>query len=776
MGVEATVPGSETVGRPSTFWAAGPSAAVESLRILTGARAVAFVQCPSGSTGLPPWLVSVSPAGYSQWSNSEGAQQLYSAVLRQAIALAVAASEESELSSLLREQGYEDLLSVPVIAGASLTGVVLVLGVPKERLVPSPQAYLEALSTLVAQSFHASPLFEPPRMEATAATDAVPIAARILQAELSARRQTEEVHQRLYRELRAVSSCNQALVRAESEPALLKEICQIVCEKAGYRMAWVGYALEDESKSIEPVAWAGVEEGYLAGLPITWADTELGKGPTGTAIRCGTTVYTVDMLTSQSFSPWKERARARGYRSSIALPLRGEGGRTFGALTIYSSEPGAFNPDEVRLLEELAGDLAFGIGVLRGRRERSQGEAEREKLQAQLIQAQKLESIGRLAGGVAHDFNNMLAVIAASAELSLMQVEQESQLAQDLQEILRTTERSANLTRQLLAFARKQEICPKALDLNEAIEGTLKMLRRLVRENIELTWHPAVRLSHVWMDPTQVDQLLTNLCLNAGDAIIGAGKIAIETREVSIDTQFCEQNPDASPGVHVLLRVTDDGRGMDSAILARVFEPFFTTKGLGKGTGLGLATVYGIMKQNHGFITVETEPGKGSTFSLYLPRHLLTEVERQPLVPATPTARGMETVLLVEDEAGMLAIVRRMLESLGYEVLAVSTTGDALRLVEEHPAGVQVLLTDVVMPGMNGRELARRLLAWQPRLKCVFMSGYTDDVLAREDPLPEGTHFIHKPFMRRDLAVKLREALDQAPLSYRPSSEFSRAR
>jgi PAS domain S-box-containing protein len=382
------------------------------------------------------------------------------------------------------------------------------------------------------------------------------------------------------------------------------------------------------------------------------------------------------------------------------------------------------------------------------------------QLHGQLQQSQKLESIGRLAGGVAHDFNNMLSVIIGYTDLALRRVDSGDPTHADLLQIRVAANRSAEIVRQLLAFARKQPIAPRILDLNATIEITLKMLRRLIGENIDLAWLPGPGLGPVLMDPTQVDQILTNLCVNARDAIEQSGRITIETENVSLDKEYCDKHPEHIPGEYVQLAVSDDGSGMDKDVLNLIFEPFFTTKADGAGTGLGLPTVYGIVRQNNGFIHVYSEPGKGSTFLIYLPRQACAGEERKEHAAAgMPLGRG-ETILMVEDEPAILDMGCIMLESLGYLVMTASTPDAALRQAAAHPGAIDLLLTDVVLPGMNGRELAEAACALQPNLRCLYMSGFTADVIARRGVLYEGVQFIQKPFSMRDLAGKVRDILD----------------
>ena len=387
-------------------------------------------------------------------------------------------------------------------------------------------------------------------------------------------------------------------------------------------------------------------------------------------------------------------------------------------------------------------------------------EMERLKLESQLQQAQKLESVGSLAGGVAHDFNNMLSVILGHASMVLMQLEPNHPLHSHLEEISKAAERSADLTRQLLAFARKQTIAPKVLNLNQTLASMLKMLERLIGEEISLNWQPGANLWPVSMDPSQIDQILANLCVNSRDAITGVGAITIETDNRSIDEGYCGQRADLLPGQYVRLAVSDNGCGMDSETLAHIYEPFFTTKEMGKGTGLGLSTVFGIVKQNHGHIDVYSEPGMGTTFSIYLPRHT-GGGNVPPEGAAQASSVGSETILLVEDESAILKMVAMILGRQGYEVVQANSPAEALRVGRERAGEIHLLVTDVVMPEMNGKELADILRALHPRLKCLFMSGYTADAIARHGVLDDGVNFIQKPFSLPGLASKVREVLDE---------------
>ncbi len=385
---------------------------------------------------------------------------------------------------------------------------------------------------------------------------------------------------------------------------------------------------------------------------------------------------------------------------------------------------------------------------------------EQMRLAAQYQQAQKMESIGRLAGGVAHDYNNMLSIIIGYTQLALLKTPAEHPVNKQLQEIMKAAQRSAALTSQLLAFARQQAISPKILDINRTIAGMLKMLRQLIGENIDLLWQPGDISWHVKMDPSQLDQLLTNLCINARDAIDDVGKVTIETDVILFDEAYCAKHVGFVPGEFVMIAVSDDGCGMDSATVKTIFEPFFTTKKDNGGTGLGLATVYGIVRQNNGFINVYSEPGNGTAIKVYLPacdEHLIAEAHSQQ--SETPKGQG-ERILLVDDEEALVTLAGKMLEQLGYDVITANTPAEAMHLARQTLRPIELLLTDVVMPEMNGRELSNALQQLCPQLKTLYMSGYTANVIAHRGVLEDNVNFIQKPLFMDELAMKIRTVLD----------------
>ncbi len=382
------------------------------------------------------------------------------------------------------------------------------------------------------------------------------------------------------------------------------------------------------------------------------------------------------------------------------------------------------------------------------------------KQEEQLTQMRKIESIGMLAGGVAHDFNNMLMSIMGYAELCRDSLKPDNPGNKWLDEIIKATNRSADLTRQLLSFARKEVITPVVLDLNDTISGMLKMLRRLISENVDMIWQPGVDVWKVKLDPGQVNQILANLCVNARDAIDGSGTVTIETKNIAIDNDFCVSHIEAIPGDYIALWVQDNGCGMDQNTLKHIFEPFYTTKDAGKGTGLGLSTTHGIVKQNKGFITIESKLGAGTTFKIYLPRFIGEELADQGEETSGAVVGGNETILLVEDEKSIRTTTKILLEDLGYTLLVAESPAIALELISKHDGRVHLLVTDIIMPGISGRELAEKLVADDPELKILYMSGYTADVIANNGILDDDINFLEKPFSRDTLATKVREVID----------------
>lgn len=385
------------------------------------------------------------------------------------------------------------------------------------------------------------------------------------------------------------------------------------------------------------------------------------------------------------------------------------------------------------------------------------GEIKREE---QYRQGQKMEAIGQLAGGVAHDYNNMLSIILGRAELGMRKLNPKDPPYAVLQEIQQAAKRSANLTQQLLAYARKQPIAPSVFDLNPAVEDILPILRRLAGENIKLNWTPGEGSYPIKIDPGQLDQILTNLTVNARDAITGTGTISLESGQATFDQAYCDRHAGFVPGIYVMLMVSDDGKGMEDKTLSKIFEPFYTTKKMGQGTGLGLATVYGAIKQNMGFINAYSEPGMGTTFTIYLPVHKESTVDSSAKSTLNLRKGRGETILLVDDEAALLKMGEMMLQELGYEVFAANSPKEAIRLAEKQINKIDLLITDVIMPGMDGKDLADDLLKFNTDLKVLFMSGYTANIISQQGTLNKNVNFIKKPFLMKELATKLRRTLE----------------
>ncbi len=397
----------------------------------------------------------------------------------------------------------------------------------------------------------------------------------------------------------------------------------------------------------------------------------------------------------------------------------------------------------------LAGILGIGRDV-----------TERLGLEQQLRQAQKMEAVGRLAGGIAHDFNNILTAITGHADLLLEDLGHHDPRRADVDEIRRSADRAAGLTRQLLAFSRQQVLQPKVVDLNALVLDMDKLLRRLIGEDVELATVLDPTLGHVTADPGQLEQVIVNLAVNARDAMPQGGKLTLETRNIDLDASYTLEHSLVKPGPYVQLTVSDSGIGMDEETQAHAFEPFFTTKPRGQGTGLGLAMVYGTVKQSGGFIWVYSEPGHGATFKIYLPRVDAPVEAAAPPVPVERPPRGSETVLLAEDEPAVRTIARQALERQGYNVLAAPSGADALALAAQHGATIHLLLTDVVMPGMSGRDLADRLTAQRPGIRVLYISGYTDNAIVRHGMLEPGLAYLQKPFRPDALVRKVRDVLD----------------
>lgn len=578
-----------------------------------------------------------------------------------------------------------------------------------------------------------------------------------LKEEIIERMRVEEELRKVNRALKTLSECNKVMVRADEESALLNDICQIIVEVGGYHFVWVGFAEQDEKKSVLPISHAGDEGGYLDAVSFTWGDDGEDCNPVCEAIRTGKPCIEKNLSRENVHALWCTEATKRGSASLISLPLI-TNGWTFGALNIYAKELGAFDVQEVNLLKELAGELSFGIAASRTRDEQKRWEEEKEKLQAQLLQAQKMEAIGTLAGGVAHDFNNLLTTIQGYTEIAMLDADQTEPLHKNLEQIHYAAERAAGLTRQLLLFSRKQPMELVAIQVNRTIEGLLKMLKRLIGEDIAIKTELEPDLWAVRADIGNIEQVFMNLAVNARDAMPEGGTLTIKTHKVTLDDEYCKMIPDARPGKFVCLSVADTGTGMDKAVLQRIFEPFFSTKEFGKGTGLGLAVVYGIVKQHEGWINVYSEPGQGSIFKVYLPAcsvHLEDEPEEKVLLQKLQ-GNG-ERILLVEDEEAVREFTSKVLRDNGYTVFEAADVKEALEIFEKENREFHLVFSDMVLPDKSGLQLVDQLLSVRPELLVLLSSGYSDDKSQWPIIREKGFRFLQKPYSIPELLKVVRE-------------------
>jgi signal transduction histidine kinase len=580
----------------------------------------------------------------------------------------------------------------------------------------------------------------------------VPEGMFILSLEITARKAAEARVAHLNAVLRGLRNVDQLITRERDRDVLIRRTCELLVEARGFEAVVIG--LTDPSGE-RAVAYT------MAGrsLPALAHMLESGDLPD-----CAREAVATRAIVRRS----KEHA-------SLDCAISEEVPDHIGVLTVsldYDNHLYGFlvacvpietegSAEEQELLREIARDVAFALHAIEVRDERDRSAAALADVEAQLRQAQKLEAVGRLAGGMAHDFNNILAAQLGYCEIMRNALRDEDPLAYDLDRLKQCTERAAALTRQLLAFSRKQPLQVEVLDLNAVVRDVEEMLGRLIGEDIELVTNLADDVGRVKADPSQVEQIIMNLAVNARDAMPHGGRLTIATANVELDDTYVRSHIDAASGPHVMLSISDTGVGMSVEIQNRLFEPFFTTKEQGKGTGLGLATVYGIVKQFGGNIWVYSEPDLGATFKIYLPQTAEIPAQRTRRSASEVRGRG-ELILLVEDDDTLRDLLARMLRDLGYEVRTAPGGYEALAVVETQGLEPDLLLTDVVMPGMSGRKLAEQLAPILPGLRVLFTSGYADDAVVEHGSLDPGTAYLQKPFGRLDLATKLRDVLDQS--------------
>jgi len=680
------------------------------------------------------------------------------------------------------------------------------------------------------------------------------------------------------RALRCISECTKATIRITDEQKLMQEVCRIFVENGGYRFAWVGFAEQDEAKSLKPVAKWGYEEDFIDSMNATWADNEWGRGPAGTTIRTGKTTIFQDFKTDPNYRPWRAKAIKCGYASGVSLPLT-DNNTAFGALVIFSEEINAFDEDEVALMEELANDLSFGINTLRMEAERKRirkdqtllaavieqasdsvltfdenGKIEyvnsafcklfgvdvvdtlgkslhqldfcneneefylqlqktilseqeqlgnfishrkdgskyefvsriapifsgeiilkyvaiirdvthESALEQQLRQAQKMEAIATLSGGIAHDFNNILAIIITNTEMTLEDVAADDPLRQQLELVLKAGFRGKNLVRQILTLSQQSEQERQPVQVEVIVVECLNLLRSSLPTTIEIRRNISANLGLVQADPTQIHQVIMNLCTNAAQSLVEQrGWLEVSLQDITLDEDAIASTPGLVVGDYQELTVSDSGSGIPADVIERIFNPFFTTKKQDKGTGLGLSVVHGIIKNHSGFISVSSTVGKGTTFRVLLPR-LQDSVEKQPAVQRIVAAYGDEQILFVDDERDYVIGQHRLLERLGYRVVSATDSRQALQLFKENPYNFDLVITDQTMPHLTGDMLSRELLKLRPELPIILCSGSSAETNLAVTPAKARAigirEVLQKPVDKDALDQTVRRLLDE---------------
>jgi two-component system, cell cycle sensor histidine kinase and response regulator CckA len=648
-------------------------------------------------------------------------------------------------------QSLENELWAEIRTMIAVTGVLLVTLLGLMHVILS--AGLRPLRTLADSATRLGHGDLTARMPETKLTEMAPTIRAFNSMAASLEHALHEARTREAR-LESLVEISGELSRMQALDSLLKRIAES-CGRL-VNTDWVGFRLVDGDTL--------VVAGILDPDPdMPWKPRmKMGESLAGLVATTGRPLLLRDPANHPNLLPdHAEAFRRRGYRGLLSVPAK-LGDRVVGVLTFLTRREPGFSSEDMAIATAFASHAAIALENSRLLHEARRAYDELTQTQGQLEQAQKMDAIGRLAGGVAHDFNNLLTVILGRTDILLKPLKAEDPMRRGIELIQRTAGRAADLTRQLLAFSRKQVLEAVVLDLNVVTAEMYDMLSRLIGEDIALVTTPTPGLGRVKADRGQIEQVVMNLAINARDAMPQGGHLIVETANVDLDADYVRRHVGARPGPHVMLAVSDSGLGIPREIQAHIFEPFFTTKEQGKGTGLGLATVYGIVKQSGGYIEVDSAPERGTTFRIYLPR---IDAEApgpdRAARPATP-AGGTETILLVEDEDGVRELARDILRTSGYTVLEARNGPEALLLCERHQGPLDLLLTDVVMPRMSGRELAERLAPLRPDLNVLYMSGYTDDAVIRHGVLGAGTAFLQKPFTPTVLVQRVRETLDLA--------------
>ena len=551
--------------------------------------------------------------------------------------------------------------------------------------------------------------------------------------------------------LEALLSASRELSGIQPVVSLLKSIAEACGRLLGSES--VGFRLMEGDELVVSGSWGDNDEIMLA------PRLKIGESLSGMVAARGEPLVVTDLANDARLLPAHREANRRlGYQGMLVVPVK-VGERVVGVLSIRTRREEGFSAEDLTIATAFASQAAVALENSRLYQETQRAYDELSETQDQLTQARKMEAVGRLAGGIAHDFNNLLTVMTGRSQLLLRRLTPEDPVRSEIELIEKTANRAADLTRQLLAFSRKQILQPAVMNLNAAVATMSEVLRRMIGEDVLLATALDPALGWVQADPSQIEQIVINLVVNARDAMPKGGRLTLETANVELEGAYARAHVGAHPGPHVMLAVSDTGAGMDADTRTRIFEPFFTTKGPGKGTGLGLATVYGIVKQSGGHICVYSELGQGTAFKIYLPR---VDPAADPVEPGgllAHVAQGRETILLVEDEEAVRELARDILEANGYAVLEARHGDEALAICERHSEPIHLMLTDVVMPGMNGRELAERLARLRPETKVLYMSGYTDNAIVLHGVLNGRAVFLQKPFSPDALARKVREVL-----------------